>query len=41
MKLGMAMAAIIKIIATTINSSINEKPPDTRRWWDVLFPGRA
>src|SRR5438034_3303120 len=25
-KFGMAIAAIIKIIATTINSSINEKP---------------
>src|SRR5437879_10980526 len=25
-RLGMAMAAIIRIIATTINSSINEKP---------------
>ena len=30
-KLGMAIAAIIKIMATTTNSSIREKPTSTRR----------
>src|SRR5579871_310605 len=34
-KLGIAMAAMIKIIATTINSSINENPTCLVR---LLFP---
>jgi hypothetical protein len=35
-KLGIAIAAIIKIIATTINNSIKEKP-DSRRIARPLF----